>query len=226
MLTKYVSYFRVSTKRQGESKLGLEAQESAIKNYLSFNKGEVIGSFKEIESGKNDNREELQKALKLCRQYNATLLIAKLDRLSRKVSFVSALMDSGVKFRAVDNPNANELTIHILASMAQHERQMISIRIKEALQKTKERGTRLGNPKNLSNTSKGRQNGTKTTKQKANRFALETYEIIEPLLSDGYSYTKIAQEFNKRGLLTARGLTGSWTAKSISNLINRVTCRK
>lgn len=116
MSTKYVSYFRVSTKRQGESKLGLEAQESAIKNYLSFNKGEVIGSFKEIESGKNDNREELQKALKLCRQYNATLLIAKLDRLSRKVSFVSALMDSGVKFRAVDNPNANELTIHILAS--------------------------------------------------------------------------------------------------------------
>lgn len=74
MLTKYVSYFRVSTKRQGESKLGLEAQESAIKNYLSFNKGEVIGSFKEIESGKNDNREELQKALKLCRQYNVIRL--------------------------------------------------------------------------------------------------------------------------------------------------------
>lgn len=222
MLIKYVTYYRVSTKRQGESKLGLEAQEGAIKNYLSFNYGEVIGSFTEIESGKNDDRQELQKALKMCRQYNATLLIAKLDRLSRKVSFVSALMDSGAKFRAVDNPEANELTIHILASMAQHERQMISTRIKEALQKTKERGTKLGNPKNLSNTSKGRQIGTKVSKQKADKYAIETYEIIEPLLSEGYSYTKIALEFNKRGLLTARGLIGSWTARSIKNIIERV----
>lgn len=220
---KFITYYRVSTIKQGQSGLGLEAQERAIQDYLSFNNGEVIGSFTEIESGKKNDREELMKALKMCRQYNATLLISKLDRLSRDVSFISSLMKSEVKFIATDNPNVNELTIHILSALAQHEREMTSKRTKEALARAKERGVKLGSPQNLRNRDKGTRVSSEVRSAKADVFAKDTYEIIKPLLDSGYSLNNIAKEFNKRGLLTARGKTGSWTARSIKNIIERVS---
>src|SRR3984893_8395226 len=124
---KFVAYFRVSTDRQGKSGLGLEAQRKAVLDYLNGWRWQLAAEFVEVESGKrSDNRPELEKALAACKKQKAKLVIAKLDRLSRNVAFISALMNSGVEFIAADMPHANKLTIHILAAVAEHEREMIS----------------------------------------------------------------------------------------------------
>src|SRR5262245_46589441 len=142
-MTKYVAYYRVSTVRQGQSGLGLEAQQAAVAAFC-----EPIESFTEVESGKrSDNRPQLALAITACRRLKATLIVAKLDRLARNVAFVSTLMESGVDFVAADNPHATRLTVHILAAVAEHEREMISQRTKAALAAAKARGVRLGNPR-------------------------------------------------------------------------------
>src|SRR6266699_2013274 len=128
---KFVAYFRVSTDRQGKSGLGLEAQRESVLNYLDGGRWALIAEFTEIESGKRNDRPELEKALAACRKQKAKLVIAKLDRLSRNLAFIATLMDSGVEFIAVDNPHANKLTVHILAAVAQHERETISSRTSE-----------------------------------------------------------------------------------------------
>jgi DNA invertase Pin-like site-specific DNA recombinase len=143
---KFVAYYRVSTDRQGKSGLGLEAQQAAVRQYLNGGSWQLVGEHVEIETGKRSDRPELVMALDACRRQRAKLVIAKLDRLSRNLAFIATLMDSGVEFVAVDNPHANKLTIHILAAVAEHEREMISERTKAALQAAKARGTRLGNP--------------------------------------------------------------------------------
>src|SRR6202047_3345945 len=144
---KFVAYFRVSTDRQGKSGLGLEAQREAVMSYLNGGRWTLTAEFTEVESGKrSDNRPELEKAIAACKRLKAKLVIAKLDRLSRNLAFIAALMESGVEFLAVDIPHANKLTVHILAAVAQHEREMISERTKAALQAAKKRGQRLGNP--------------------------------------------------------------------------------
>jgi DNA invertase Pin-like site-specific DNA recombinase len=125
---KFVAYFRVSTDKQGKSGLGLEAQRQAVQQYLNGGQWSLIGEFTEIESGKRNERPELEKALVACKRNKAKLVIAKLDRLSRNLAFIATLMDSGVEFIAVDNPHANKLTVHILAAVAQHEREMIGQR--------------------------------------------------------------------------------------------------
>ncbi len=140
----HVAYYRVSTDRQGKSGLGLDAQRAAVAAYLA-GRGEKIAEFTEIESGKRNDRPQLAAALMLCRQQKARLIIAKLDRLARNVHFISGLMESGVDFVAVDMPEANRLTLHILAAVAEHEREMISQRTKAAREQAKARGTRLGN---------------------------------------------------------------------------------
>ena len=142
MLGQFVAYYRVSTDRQGRSGLGLEAQQKAVRDYLSG--GNIVAEFIEIETGKRNDRPELDKALAECRRHKAKLVIAKLDRLSRNLAFIAALLDAGVEFIAVDNPHANKLTLHILAAVAQHEREMIAERTRVALQAAKARGTRLG----------------------------------------------------------------------------------
>src|ERR1700690_2133737 len=114
----FVSYLRVSTNRQGKSGLGLDAQREAITNYLNGGNWKLIKEFIEVESGKNNDRVQLRDALEACKRTNATLLIAKLDRLSRNVAFTANLMESGVEFLACDFPTANRLTIHILSAMA------------------------------------------------------------------------------------------------------------
>src|SRR5688572_5856214 len=120
---RFVTYVRVSTQKQGASGLGLEAQRKAVTDYLAANKGDVVAELREVESAKLNERPELQAALKRCRQTRATLLVAKLDRLSRSAAFLLNLRDSGVKFVCADMPDANELTICVLASVAQHERE-------------------------------------------------------------------------------------------------------
>src|SRR2546421_2783287 len=146
---RFIAYFRVSTDKQGKSGLGLEAQRKAVLDYLNGGRWELVQEFVEVESGKHNERPQLQAALAACKKHRARLVIAKLDRLSRNLAFIATLMESGVEFVAVDNPHANKLTVHILAAVAQHEREMISERTTAALQAAKARGVRLGNP-NLS----------------------------------------------------------------------------
>src|SRR6478672_1314287 len=145
---KWVSYLRVSTDRQGDSGLGLEAQRKAVADYLNGGKWTLAAEFVEIESGKrSDNRPQLAAAFAACKKQRAKLVVAKLDRLSRNMAFIAAMMDSGVEFVAVDNPHATRLTLHILAAVAEHERMMISQRTKAALAAAKANGRKLGGPK-------------------------------------------------------------------------------
>jgi DNA invertase Pin-like site-specific DNA recombinase len=143
---KFIAYFRVSTDKQGKSGLGLQAQRKAVLDYLDGGRWSLVQEFVEIESGKHNERPQLAAALAACKKHKARLVIAKLDRLSRNLAFIATLMESGVEFVAVDNPHATKLTVHILAAVAEHEREMISERTRAALRAAKARGTRLGNP--------------------------------------------------------------------------------
>jgi len=202
---KFIAYYRVSTRKQGLSGLGLEAQRDAVRSYIA---PEFIDAeFTEVETGTNKkHRPELAKALELCRKHNATLLIAKLDRLARNVSFVSSLMDSDVKFKAVDFPEANELTIHILSAIAQHEAKIISERIKSALAVKKKQlakqGLQLGTPANLTN--EHRIKGVNAIKEKAsnNEHNRKAKALIERM--SGVSLQAIANSLNDAGFLTSR----------------------
>src|SRR5215208_6499111 len=141
---RFISYLRVSTDRQGRFGLGLEAQRAAVENYLNGGSWTLVAEFVEVESGKRDDRPKLQEALRMCRLHGAKLVIAKMDRLARNVAFISNLMESGADFVAVDFPQANRLTVHILAAVAEHEAEAISTRTREALAAAKARGRRLG----------------------------------------------------------------------------------
>ena len=141
-----VSYLRVSTARQGASGLGLEAQRAAVASFAMGSSHTVLTEFVEVESGSKSVRPQLNAALATCRLHRATLVIAKLDRLARNVAFIANLMDGGVEFVACDMPHANRLTLHLLAAIAEHEREMISQRTRAALQAAKARGVKLGNP--------------------------------------------------------------------------------
>lgn len=221
---KIVAYMRVSTARQGASGLGLEAQSKAIGDYAIQKGAAVLASFTEVESGKNNQRPELERALHLAKVTGATLVIAKLDRLSRNASFLLALRDSGVKFIAADMPDANELTVGIMALVAQQERQAISNRTKDALQAAKARGVKLGNPNGadaLKRANKGNQAGVKTIKSKADQHALNLKPVIESLQSEGItSLGGIAGALNNRGMLTQRG--GQWHKTTVKNLLDRL----
>src|SRR5271155_3138 len=141
---RFVSYYRVSTAQQGASGLGLEAQREAVSRHVIGAQGVIVAEFQEVESGKKTDRPQIAAALAACRLRHACLVIAKLDRLARNVHFISSLMESGVDFVACDNPHATRLTIHILAAVAEHEREMISARTKAALAAAKARGVALG----------------------------------------------------------------------------------
>jgi DNA invertase Pin-like site-specific DNA recombinase len=214
---KFVAYFRVSTDKQGKSGLGLEAQRQAVQQYLNGGQWSLIGEFTEIESGKRNERPELEKALVACKRNKAKLVIAKLDRLSRNLAFIAALMDSGVEFIAVDNPHANKLTVHILAAVAQHEREMIAQRTKDALQAAKARGVVLGNPR----LDAVRNRAIASVKADADRFAKNVAPIIREIQSSGVaSHRAIARSLNARGIATARG--GVWTAVQVGAILQRV----
>ena len=214
---KFVAYFRVSTDKQGRSGLGFEAQRHAVDQFLNGGSWSLIGEFTEVESGKRNKRPELEKALAVCKRQKAKLVIAKLDRLSRNLAFIATLMDSGVEFVAVDNPHANKLTVHILAAVAQHEREMIAQRTKDALQAAKARGAVLGNPK----LDTVRDRAVASVKADADRFAKNVAPIIREIQSTGVaSHRGIARSLNSRGIATARG--GDWTAVQVGSILRRV----
>lgn len=221
---KLVAYHRVSTVKQGQSGLGLEAQRAAIKGYAQRVGGRVLESFTEIESGKNNDRPELAKALHLAKVTGAVLVIAKLDRLSRNAAFLLALRDSGAKFVAADMPDANDLTVGIMALVAQQEREAISRRTREALQAAKAKGARLGNPNGaeaLQRAGKGNAAGVARVKTLANEHAARLKPVIDGLAAEGItSLGAIAAALNGRGMLTPRG--GAWHKSSVRNLLDRL----
>ena len=199
----FIAYYRVSTQRQGLSGLGLEAQKSSVLSFL--NNRTILAEFTDVETGKNDNRPQLLKAIELAKQTNSTLLIAKLDRLSRNLTFVSTLMDTKVKFICADMPDANELTIHIFAALAQWERKRISERTKGAMAQLKNRGVKLGTPANF--TLEARQMGPVKIKQIANSNPnnQKAKKVINLLSKNGKSLREIAIELNEAGFKTAQG---------------------
>lgn len=209
---KYIAYYRVSTEKQGLSGLGLEAQRIAVKRFIHPN--QIEREFTEIESGRKKFRPILNEALELCRILDATIVIAKLDRLARNVSFVSALMESGVKFICCDMPQANELTINIISAIAQDEAKRISERTKSALSVKKQMGIKLGTPQNLK--YEHRLKGVATNKLKAkenlnNKRAIAYLEAISGTLQHK------ANLLNENGFKTSRGKV--FTSTQVSRLI-------
>lgn len=215
-LARYVAYYRVSTKAQGESGLGLEAQRAAVAGFV---KGVIVAEFTEVESGKNDQRVQLAVAIDRAKKDSAVLVIAKLDRLSRNASFIFTLRDSGVTFQCVDMPDANTLTIGIFATLAQHERELISSRTKSALQAKRAQGARLGKPENL--TPEGQRKGGETTRRNAlaNENNRRATSMIVLMRQAGQNLSQIAAELNRAGFRTAKG--GQFQATQVMRLVNQ-----
>lgn len=202
-MTNYISYYRVSTQKQGLTQLGLNAQKTSVEAFLSHN-DELIAEYEEIESGNKNNRIELLKAIKHCKKSNSTLLIAKLDRLSRNVQFIYTLRDSSVPFICCDMPDANSVTIGIIAVLAQEERERTSQRTKKALDELRKKGVVLGSPKNL--TPEARRKGTFKIIENAreNPNNKKATSMIVLLRKEKLSYRKIASKLNLDGFKTRR----------------------
>lgn len=216
----FVAYYRVSTARQGQSGLGLDAQRSTVAGYVA-SRGELVEEFTEVESGQKNDRPQLLAALNLCRRCHAVLVIAKLDRLARNVAFVARLMESGAEFVAVDNPHATKLLVHLLAAFAEHERDQISARTIAALAAAKARGVRLGNPRAAEAAALGRAvlaaAGAPLRKQAATR--------ARALQKEGATLRAIATTLKAEGIMRgSRG--GSWGPSSVRLLLQaKSSCR-
>jgi DNA invertase Pin-like site-specific DNA recombinase len=224
-MTKVVAYYRVSTARQGASGLGLQAQQVAVEELCgSRGWGIIAPPFIEIESGKRNDRPELLAALARCRVTGATLVVAKLDRLSRNAAFLLTLQESGVPFVAADMPDANNLTVGIMALVAQQEREAISARTRAALAAAKARGQKLGNPNGaaaLRRASNGSAAGVAAVKKLADEHAAQLRPVIEQIRARGVtSLAAVARALNEDGILTAR--SGQWHASSVRNLLHRL----
>jgi DNA invertase Pin-like site-specific DNA recombinase len=221
---RVITYFRVSTASQGRSGLGLEAQRKAVETFCQHRGCEVLAEYCEVESGKRNDRTELTKALHRAEATGATLVVAKMDRLSRNVAFLAALQDSGARFIAADMPEANELTIHILAAVAQAERKAISTRTREALAAAKARGVTLGNPNGaaaLLRAGKGNKAAVGAVQGLADRRAKVLASEVHALKLEGLrSYRELAAGLNARKSVTPRG--GKWHPTSVRNLMVRL----
>jgi len=225
---KLIGYVRVSTAKQGESGLGLEAQLKAIDLYAAGNDGELVQVYREVESGTNSARPELAKAIKHAKRIGARLVIAKLDRLARNVHLVSGLMQSGVDFIATDNPHANKLTVHIMAAMGEYEADAISQRTTAALAAAKARGVLLGSarPGHWKGREAARLEGAAKASQvaKAKRDAeaepvyREVLPTIQRLRDEGECLQTIADHLNAEGFSTVRGL--AWNRMQVMRLVN------
>ncbi len=225
MARKLVAYYRVSTKGQGDSGLGLEGQEAAVAAYARGHAAAVIRSYREVESGKQADRPELLRALADARRSGATLVIAKLDRLARNVAFVSNLMESGVDFVACDNPHANRLTIHILAAVAEDEARRISERTRAALAAYKARGGLLGSARPGACRLQGGANPKAARRAAAAHRARAdaAYTDIAPLMAgrraEGQTLRQIAAALNADGHTTRRGKP--WNPVQVSRVLER-----
>jgi DNA invertase Pin-like site-specific DNA recombinase len=214
-MAHYIAYYRVSTQRQGQSGLGLDAQRSAVAAHIGS--GTLLAEYTEIESGKrHSNRPQLQAALAECRKRKATLVIAKLDRLSRNVAFIATLMDSGAEIVCCDMPQANRLTLHILAAVAENEREMISARTKAALTAAKARGTQLGNPRWQESIERAR------VAKDPLPVSPQLVEMVAQYRAAGETLRVIAARLNSLGLKTPKG--NQWYASTVRTLVNECQC--
>jgi DNA invertase Pin-like site-specific DNA recombinase len=214
--TLWVCYYRVSTLRQGESGLGLDAQRVAVAGYIAAKGGAVIAEFTETESGKKaSNRPQLQAALDTCRKKRSTLIIAKLDRLARNVHFISGLLETGVNFVAVDQPTKDRFMLHIQAAFAEEEARKISQRTKEALAAAKRRGVEIG--------ATGRERA-KRYKTEAMDRAAELRPVIEELREAGFTHVRqVRDELNRRGVPSPGG--GRWHLPTVHRTLRRMSER-
>ena len=223
-ISRIIAYERVSTARQGQSGLGLEAQRQAIDAFAATTNARLLERFTEIESGTRNDRPELARALALARLTGATLVIARLDRLSRNAAFLLALRDSNVRFLAVDMPQANDLTVGIMALVAEAERAAISRRTKEALAAAKARGTRLGNPNGaaaLRRAGKGTSALRATITANADAHAEALAPVVADIRAAGHhSLRAIATDLTIRGMKTRRG--GGWQVSNVRGLLIRI----
>ncbi|MDJ1485950.1 recombinase family protein [Cytophagaceae bacterium YF14B1] len=213
----YVAYYRVSTKGQGQSGLGLDAQKRTVEKFCE--NGRIIGEYTDIESGNNSNRPELAKAIGFAKTHNALLVIAKLDRLSRNVHFISSLLESRVHFKACDLPEADHFTVHLFAALAEKERRMISERTKAALQSKKEKGFKLGTPANLDQRAK--QKGVAAVKSNArlDGHNIRAGAMAVLLRNQGLSFRQIARRLNELGYPTRKGKP--FRPMSVKRLVDR-----
>lgn len=214
MKMKFVAYYRVSTDKQGLLGNGIEAQKQSVARYLTSLDCELLASFEEVESGANNRRPELAAAIQTAKSKKAVLVIAKLDRLSRNAAFLLQLQDSGVDFVACDMPNADKLSVGIIALLAQRERQLISERTSAGLAVAKQRGVRLGNP----NASKAWTKAITAIKEQRQQFAMTALKSIREIQTTGVeTLSQIADCMNKRGERTPRG--GKWTATAVKRVL-------
>jgi DNA invertase Pin-like site-specific DNA recombinase len=228
-MTEIIAYYRVSTKQQGESGLGLEAQAAAVESYARQTGSIIKANYVEVESGKRTSRPELAKALAHSRRSKATLVVAKLDRLARNMAFLSALMDSKVPFVACDNPHANRLTLHILAAVAEAEAVAISQRTKAALAAAKAKGRLLGSARpghwqgreavRLAGLEKARGVAIKVKQEKAADAYTDLLPAIQCLRNEGISLRGIAERLNAEGHTTRRGRP--WNPVQVARLLAR-----
>ena len=217
---KCVSYLRVSTTRQGESGLGIEAQRSSVTSFLRGDHWKQVGEYVEVESGKNNHRPELQKAIATCRIHNATLVVARLDRLARNAHFLLGLKEAGVDILCVDMPSANALTIGIMAMVAQEEARLISARTKAALAMAKQRGVRLGSPRPITTLTqmKGRELSVAIRRERSKRWVTDIRPTVEAAMQRCGSLRTTATLLTERGIPARRG--GAWSGVQVSRVLS------
>lgn len=216
MQDKAIAYYRVSTQKQGKSGLGLRAQKSAVSAHARARGLKIVEEFKEIETGTSKRqRTAIYEAIEAAKEQDAVLLIAKLDRLSRNLHFVTGLMESGVRFVACDMPDVNDMTIHIMAAVAQAEAKAISDRTKAALAAAKERGVDLGTPSNL--TPEAQLKGARANQERARARHRKVSGYIRTLREQGLSLRSIASRLNEEGHRTTRGKL--WHAAQVRNVL-------
>lgn len=213
-----IAYYRVSTQRQGQSGLGLEAQRVDVERLAQQHGYTITAEFTEVESGRKKNRPQLEAALQLAKRSGAALLIAKLDRLARNVAFTSALMESGVDFRAADMPEADRFTVHIFAALAEREARLISDRTKSALAAAKARGTVLGKIENL--TPEARAAGPLASREAARIAMQQPAAFAKSLRDQGSTLDSIASTLNDGGFRTRQG--GRFSATQIKRMLDRM----
>lgn len=225
MKQKYVAYLRVSTQKQGYSGLGLEAQREIIRNHLHDTT--PVAEFVEVESGRKSDRPKLKEALALCRKDGATLIVAKLDRLARSVSFLSNLLESDVEIVFCDFPQANKMMLHILSAISQYEAELIATRTKSALQAKKARGCKLGNPEHLMERhEQAIQNSIRTRKDKAdnNPNNKRAVAMLRTLVKEEHSLQEITNILNSEGFVTSQGC--SFSKSTVYKLIKRYNLKE
>ena len=225
----FIAYYRVSTSRQGKSGLGLEAQRQAVANYLNGGNWHIVGEFTEVESGRHSGRPELDKALAAARLRKVPLVVAKLDRLTRSVAFLSRLLEAGVDVRFADLPAIEGATgkflLQQMAAVAELEAGMISARTKAALAAAKRRGTKLGGNRGAKLTAKIREAGRAVLQERAQARAADLAPTVKELQASGCeSLRAIAEGLDARGIPAARG--GNWSAVQVSRLLERLEGRR